>query len=130
MDDRVRQFIESSAQTIVGLDVALFYQSNPNTFDTADGVALRTHRSVDEIRPAVERLAEAGVLERYERGDGRYTCYGLSSDLEVWHLLCLLSEAYIDDPETRKEIVRMLVRKQQESRTAIDAQQARRKGNA
>jgi hypothetical protein len=116
MDDRVRQLIEGNVHTIVGLDVALLYQQNPNTFDTAEGVALRTHRRIDEVRPAIEQLADAGLLERYQRGDGRYTCYGLAPGRDVWHLLCLLSEAYIDDPESRKEIVRMLIRKQKESR--------------
>jgi hypothetical protein len=118
MDDRVRQLIETHVHTIVGLDVALFYQDNPNTFDTADGVALRTHRAVEEVRPAIQLLTEAGLLEAYQRGDGRYICYGLAPGPEIWNLLCLLSEAYIDDPESRKEIVRMLMRRQRESRGA------------
>ena len=116
MDDRVRQLIEADVHTVVGLDVVLFFQENPGTFDTVEGVALRTHRGVNEVRPAVERLADRGLLERYQRGEGRYICYALSPGPEVWNLLCLLSEAYLDDVESRKEIVRMLVRKQKENR--------------
>ncbi len=110
MDGRVQEFVRSGAQTIVGLDVALFYQSNPSTFDTPLGIALRTHRSEDEVEPALERLAGYGVLERHGRGDGKYVCYALTRDAETWNLLCLVSEAYLDDPGTRKEMIRLLVK--------------------
>ena len=116
MDDRVRGLVETTIQTIVGLDVALFYQENPSTFDTAEGVALRTHRNVADVRLTIERLVGGGLLERHERGEGRYTCYSVAPGQEAWDLLCLLSEAYIDDLESRKEIVRALVRGQKESR--------------
>ncbi len=116
MDARVRKFIAETARNVVGLDVALFFQANPSTFDTAAGLALRLHRSLEEVQPALERLAAAGLLEVATRGDGRYRCYSLARDPETWHLLCLLSEAYLDHPDTRKEIVRMLVRQYAEDR--------------
>lgn len=116
MDPRVKKFIEETACDVVGLDVALFFQANLATFDTAAGLALRLHRSVEELQPALERLAEQGLLEVFLRGDGRYRCYSLSREPQVWHLLCLVSEAYLDQPETRKEIVRMLVRKYRNER--------------
>ncbi len=118
MDDRVLRFVEQTAQTIVGLDIALFYQENPNTFDTSLGIAMRTHRGLEEVEPALERLAMAGVLERHERGDGKYTCYALARDTEMWNILCLLSEAYIEDFEARKEIVRILVKLRQGKKAA------------
>jgi len=120
MDERLKQFVEEVAQTIVGLDVALFFQSNPRTFDTAAGLALRTHRDVDEVAEVLERMAQHGVLEAFSRGDGRYTCYALPKDVKVWNLLCLLSEAYLDHSESRKEIVRILIRRQHE-RASQDA---------
>lgn len=116
MDDRVREFVETVAQTIVGLDVALFYQLNPSTFDTPSGVALRTHRSEEEVTPALERLADRGILERHQRLEGRYMCYALSRDLDVWNLLCLVSETYLDNPEACKEIVRILIGIQRQAR--------------
>jgi hypothetical protein len=118
MDDRVRDFVQRVAQTVVGLDVALFYQANPSTFDTPLGIALRTHRDVKEVLPALERLADHGVLERYVRGEGRFVCYALAKDADVWALLCSLSEAYLDSPADRKEIIRMLVKLQQQQRQA------------
>lgn len=115
MDPRVVDFVENTAQTIVGLDVALFFQANPRTFDTAAGLALRTHRSIEEVSTVLERLAAAGTLERFQRGEGRYTCYALPKDPRVWNLLCLLSEAYLDHLDDRKEIVRILIRKQKDN---------------
>ena len=119
MDERVTDFVEHAAQTLVGLDVALFYQANPRTFDTAAGVALRTHRSVEAVEPALQRLAECGILEVFSRGDGRFRCYALRTASEVWNVLCLVSEAYHDDPQSRKEIVRLLVARRLRDREAL-----------
>ena len=114
MNERVIDFVENVAQTIVGLDVALFFQSNPRTFDTAAGLALRTHRDLDEVAQTLERLAQNGILEAFSRGDGRYTCYALPKDIKVWNLLCMLSEAYLDHSESRKQIIRILIKRQHE----------------
>ena len=114
MDSRMRDFIVNVAQDVVGLEIALFFQSNPATFDTDVGLALRLRRTLDEVHPALERLAEGGVLEVFTRGDGKYHCYSLAREAEVWRLLCLVSEAYLDQPEVRKEIVRLLVKRHRE----------------
>lgn len=112
MDIRIAEFVEKVAITIVGLDVALFFQANPRTFDTPSGVALRTHRGVEEVTEVLERLATHGYLEAFSRGDGRYVCYALHKDPKVWALLCRLSEAYLDHLESRKEIIRLIISSQ------------------
>jgi hypothetical protein len=112
MDPKLTEFIEQAVQTVVGLDVALFYQANPRTFDTAAGIALRTHRNVEEVAEVLERLARHGCLEAFARGEGRYTCYALPKDPHVWTLLCRLSEAFLDRAESRKEIIRLIIRRQ------------------
>ncbi len=110
MDARLKDFICNHARNLIGLDVALFFQANPQTFDTAEGLALRTHRNVNEVREALDRLAACGVLEVHSRSGGRYKCYTLARKPAAWRLLCMLSEAYMDDLEARKEIVRLLIR--------------------
>lgn len=109
MDPRLSEFVDQVVQTIVGLDVALFFQANPRTFDTAAGLALRIHRSVDEVAEVLARMAACGTLEAFDRGDGRYTCYALPKDPHIWALLCRLSEAFLDRSESRKEIIKLLV---------------------
>ncbi len=49
--------------------------------------------------------------------DGSYTCYSLNRTPAMWNLLCMISESYIDDPETRKEIVRILISQRQQQAT-------------
>ncbi len=116
MDEKVREFIEESAQDLVGLDVALFFQANPRAFDTASGIALRTHRAVSDVEPALARLSEHGYLEVLSRGDGRYEVFALSSAPEVWRVLCRVSDAYHENPRARKEIILMLVQRRLEER--------------
>ena len=116
MDEHVRKFIEESAQDLVGLDVALFFQANPRAFDTASGIALRTHRAVKDVEPALARLSEHGYLEVLARGDGRYQVFALSPSPEVWRMLCRVSDAYHEDPRARKEIILMLVQRRLKDR--------------
>lgn len=111
MDERVKEFIRETAQDLVGLDVALFFQANPRAFDTASGIALRTHRSVEDVEPALSRMSESGYLEVLSRGDGRYQVFALSRSPEVWRTLCRVSDAYHEDAEARKEIILMLVQR-------------------
>ena len=114
MDARVADFVAEVAHDVVGLEVALFFQANPDTFDTSAGMAQRLRHRHDEVQPALERLAEPGVLEVCTRGDGKYHCYSLSREAAVWHLLCMVSEAYLDQPEVRKQIVRLLVERRRQ----------------
>ncbi len=109
MDKRIAEFIRDVAQTIVGLHVALYLQDHPKTFDTAAGLALRLHHPVEMVEPVVERFADYGLLRKVTSHEGSYTCYSLNRTPALWNLLCMISESYIDDPETRKQIVRMLV---------------------
>ncbi len=116
MDEQVRKFIEETAQDLVGLDVALFFQGNPRAFDTASGIALRTHRPLGDIEPALQRMSEQGYLEVLARGDGRYRVFALATSPEVWRTLCRLSDAYHEDPDARKEIILMLVQRRLKGR--------------
>ena len=109
MDPRVVDFVQNVAQDIAGLEVALYFQDNPRTFDTAGGLALLIRRDLGEMTSALERLTAAGILEISPRDDGHYVCYSLSGDPRIWNLLCLLSEAYLDSTEDRQAIIRLLV---------------------
>ena len=109
MGTRTREFIQKAVQTVVGLDVVLYFQDHPDTFDTAAGLALRLRREVEQVRPALVRLADNGILDIHIRADGRYRCYSLVRDRAVWDLLCRVAEAYMDDPETQKEIIHLLI---------------------
>jgi hypothetical protein len=120
--DRIRWFVEDVAQNIVGLDVALFFQANPNVFDSVPGLARRVGRGPEEIGPALDRMAAAEVLEVFELGAGRYRCYALRHCEEAWGLLCHLSELYLDNPPARKQIIQMIIHaRKHEQQPAEDA---------
>jgi hypothetical protein len=122
--DRLRWIVEDVAQTIVGLDVALFFQGHPNVFDTAQGIALRMGRRPADVEEALKRLVHAGLLELYELGAGRYRCYALNRNPDVWDPLCRLSEMYLGDPVARGEIITILTSRQVHPSPSPDGQAA------
>lgn len=111
LSDRVRWLVEDVARNIVGLDLMLFFQAHPGVFDTVTGIAGRVARPAEQIGEALDRLADAAILEVHELGAGRYKCYSLNRTEEVWHLLCRLSELYLDNPNARRHIIQMLIRR-------------------
>ena len=110
MDGLVREFIESALRSVVGLDVVLFFRDYPDALESVTGIALRTGRGAEEIAPCLEALTEYGMLEAFCQGNDRYHCYCLSRRPEMWDLVCRLSDEYLHQPESRKEIVRLLMR--------------------
>jgi len=109
MDTQVREFIESAVRSLVGLDVVLFFRDNPDAVESVAGIALRTSRKAEEIAPCLESLTEHGVLEAFSQGGERYHCYALSERPDLWDTLYRLSDAYMRHPDSRKEIVRLLM---------------------
>ncbi|MBC7287786.1 MAG: hypothetical protein H5T86_07030 [Armatimonadetes bacterium] len=123
MRQQLKTFIDEVIQDIVGLDVALFFQAHPGVFDTATGIAMKMGRTAEEVAGPLERLADAGILERYDLGAGRHRCYTLKRTDEVWSALCRLSELYLDNPSARREIIRMLIERRRRQRQEADAAQ-------
>jgi hypothetical protein len=109
MDAQIRDFVESALRSVVDLDVVLFFCDSPNAVDSVEGLALRMSRRGEDIAPCLEGLAGRGILDAFRSGDERYHCYGLSRRPDLWGILCRLSDAYLRDPASRKEIVRLLM---------------------
>ncbi len=55
-------------ESMVCIDLLAFFQANPHTVDTVDGLARRLHRLPDEIRPALDFLSRIGVLQKANYG--------------------------------------------------------------
>ena len=55
-------------ESIVRIDLLTFFQANPHTVDTVEGLARRLHRLPAEIRPALDFLSRIGVLQKANYG--------------------------------------------------------------
>jgi hypothetical protein len=54
---------------LLRLECSLFFQQNPYTLETEDGVALRLGRITNELRPALEYLVRHGILDKIGEGE-------------------------------------------------------------
>lgn len=61
-------------ESIVRIDLLTFFQANPHTVDTVEGLARRLHRLPAEIRPALDFLSRIGVLQRANYGSLHLYC--------------------------------------------------------
>ncbi len=49
--------------SILRIELLTFFQANPHTRDTADGLALRLHRPKHEVEMALTTLSALGIVE-------------------------------------------------------------------
>jgi hypothetical protein len=70
--------ISELVSDLVGVDLVTFFVRNPYTCDSAESLAVRIGRRVALIQPALDGLAEAGLLHTVDLGD--LQVYELTSD--------------------------------------------------
>lgn len=109
VEAQVCQFIDQVANSLVRLEVLLFFVQNPSTTESPEGIAWRTYREVEQIREAMEHLAQRGVLETVELPGGTYRLYALTENPKTLDTISRLADYYYNDAERRIEIVRRLV---------------------
>lgn len=51
------------------IECTLFFQENPYTFETLNGIALRLGRSPEDIKLAIEHLMSISILEMIGEGE-------------------------------------------------------------
>jgi hypothetical protein len=51
------------------IECTLFFQENPYTFETLNGIALRLGRNPDDIKLALEHLMSISILEMIGEGE-------------------------------------------------------------
>jgi len=68
------------------IECTLFFQGNPFAYETEEGLALRTGRKVEHLKPVLTELVNSSILEKLGEGDGaiyRYAEPYFSEGLEV-----------------------------------------------
>jgi len=63
MTSAMNQELNSITLSILRIELLAFFQANPNTRDTAEGLALRLHRPRQEVEAALNTLSALGVVE-------------------------------------------------------------------
>ena len=54
---------DSILQSIIRIDLLTFFQANPHTRDTVEGLAMRLHRPKDQVEIALNALCALGILK-------------------------------------------------------------------
>jgi hypothetical protein len=97
------------ANSLVRLEVLLFFVQNPSTTESPEGIAWRIYREVEQIREAMEHLAYHGVLEMFDLPGSNYRLYALTENPVTLDTILRVADYYYNDAERRIEIVRRLV---------------------
>lgn len=105
MDQAVRQFLERVINSRVKLDLVLHFHRNRYTLDYAGGVAQKVGRALDEVRRALDELAEAGVVVRHtsKLHSDRPPIYAYTRDQRTQALVAKLAE-YCSSEAGRREV--------------------------
>jgi hypothetical protein len=109
VEPQVCQFIDQVANSLVRLEVLLFFVQNPSTTESPEGIAWRIYREVEHIREAMEHLAHYGVLEMFDLPGSNYRLYALTENPVMLDTIRRVADYYYNDAERRIEIVRRLV---------------------
>lgn len=75
MAERINKELDPIIQSCVRIELLAFFQANPHTRDTVDGLALRLHRPRYQVEMALHALGALGILEL--GGTDKVTIYRL-----------------------------------------------------
>lgn len=106
MQDQLQAFLDNVIDSLIKLEIVLFFHGNPGTIDTPQGVAMRIYRNSDVTTKALEELCAKGVLDCAHLGAGKYQLYSLSQDASVLKNISLLDECYHGNRKVMLEIVK------------------------
>lgn len=61
--------MDHESELALRIECTLFFQANPFTFETVEGLALRMGRTVQALLPTLNYLSERNIVEKIESGD-------------------------------------------------------------
>ena len=107
MDPGLLDFVRNKVNSFIKWDLVRFFHENPNTADSVENIAKYAGRNVSAVKPEVEELVEAGVMEK--RIVGEIPVYRLSNGEEMRHLVDSFVEA-CEDRHFRVKAVYHIIR--------------------
>ena len=85
MDPRLLDFVRNKVNSFIKWDLVRFFHENPHTTDSVENIAKYAGRNVSAVKPELEELVEAKVMEKHVVGE--IPVYRLSSDEEMHDLV-------------------------------------------
>lgn len=81
MDPEVLAFLKTTVNSFIKWDLVIFFFENPHTTDTVENIARYIGRDAQVIKPDLEDLVIANVID--QASDGDLTVYTLTKDARV-----------------------------------------------
>jgi hypothetical protein len=69
MDPALLDFVKNKVNTFIKWDLVRFFHENPNTADSVENIAKYAGRNAVAVKPELEELVAAGVMEKRLIGD-------------------------------------------------------------
>lgn len=91
--------LDQVLQSIIRIELLTFFQANPHTRDTVEGLALRLHRAQYQVEMALNTLCAIGLLE--VAGTKNITIYRLSNSILINSYFQELCEKNCIEPPLR-----------------------------
>lgn len=63
MAQKLNEKMDTIQYSVIRIEILAFFQANPHTRDTVDGLALRLHRPRHQVEVALNTLSALGILE-------------------------------------------------------------------
>ncbi len=120
MERELQEFLDGVIDSLIKLEIVLFFHSNPGTIDTPQGISMRIYRNCDLTASALRDLGSAGVLDCVTLGAGTYQLYSLTQSKDVLSVIELLDQRYHSDRTAMLDIIRRFLPSKKASGTAED----------
>jgi len=85
MDPKLLDFVRNKVNSFIKWDLVRFFHENPNTADSAENIAKYAGRNVSAVKPELEELVEADVMEKHVVGE--IPVYRLSNQQDMHRLV-------------------------------------------
>jgi len=93
--------------SVVTLDLVVFFHQNPDSVDSLAGIALWTGHDPKRVEQEVPKLVGAGILER--DGEGEEAVYLYTRDSRIRGVIEeFMANTYLDRKERMKLIARIM----------------------
>ncbi len=108
LDPDLLDFLTTYVDSFIKWELLLFFHQNPNTFDTAEGIARYLGRDKADVQDALLRLKTQGLLD--EVVVGTMLVYVLKPNAELQEKVQKFVDA-TNDREFRRKAIYHLIRK-------------------